>query len=111
MPLTYTYHDGYLSPLITQEREERATGEVADLGAIPATWAPRLIVLRAYMLVCMESMKSPDDLFAAKLSSYRKEFDSSLQQARAAQSAAASQAAGSSASGGGSLFTVELFRS
>ena len=95
MALTYPYHDAYLAPLVTQERETRALAEVDQLGTFDAAWVQRLTVLRAYVLTCLESQKAPDDLFAAKLSAYRKDFDAALTQARAAM-AAAEPAAGAS---------------
>ena len=88
MPLTNTYFDGYLAPLVTVDRETRAAADVAAYGTLPAAWVTRLVVLRAYMLTCLESQKAPDDLFAAKLSAYRKEYDSSVIQAIQAQAAA-----------------------
>ena len=110
MALTYTYPDQYLRRQVTEEREARAVADVADLGTLPATWVQRLVVLRAYVLTCLECQEKPDDLFAAKLTTYRKEFDSALSLARSAQSAASAQTGGA-ASGGGSFFSVELFRS
>ena len=32
---TYTYNDGYLTKLITDDRETRAMAEVGQLGALP----------------------------------------------------------------------------
>lgn len=104
MPLAHAYHDAYLAPLITQEREDRAAAEVAQLGSWPADWSARLTVLRAYALTCIESQKAPDDLFASKLAAYRKEFDAALPQARAAQTAA------SPPDGGASMFSVSVER-
>jgi hypothetical protein len=97
MPLSFSYHDAYLAPLITADRETRAAAEVAQLGAFDDAWAQRLAVLRAYVLTCVESQKAPDDLFAAKLSAYRKEFDAALPQARAAVAASSPSAGGASA--------------
>ena len=84
MPLTNAYHDAYLAPLVTPEREERAAAEVAQLGTFSATWLARLTVLRAYVLTCIESQKAPDDLFGAKLAEYRREFEKLLPSATAA---------------------------
>jgi hypothetical protein len=106
MPLINTYADAYLAPLVTVEREARAIADVADLGTLPAIWVQRLVILRAYVITCLESQKSPDDLFAAKLAAYRREFEDALKQARIAQSAAA----GGTSSSGGSFFTVDLER-
>lgn len=111
MPLIQTYHDAYLSPLITQDRENRAIAQVADEGVFPSSWTSRLIVLRAYIITCQESMRMPDDTFDAKLKTYRSEYKDALVSARLAQLAASSAAGGSSApSGGGSFFTVDLMR-
>jgi len=109
MALAYTYPDQYLRAQVTTEREARAIADVADLGAVPATWTPKLIVLRAYVIACLECQQRADDLFATKLATYRKEFDATLSLARAAQASAAAQAGGAQ-SGGGSFFGVDLFR-
>lgn len=110
MPLTYTYHDKYLAPLVAAEVETRAAADVATLGTFPAEWVERLTVVRSYVLTCMESQKAPDDLFTAKLAIYRKEFDALRQQARAAQ-VAADATSGTAPSGGSSWASVELTRS
>jgi hypothetical protein len=107
MPLAHTYADAYLAPLVTVDRETRAAADVSDLGTLPAAWVARLVVLRAYILTCIESQKAPDDLFGAKLAAYRREFDGVLAQARAAQ-AAIDSAAGTG--GSGSFFTITLER-
>jgi hypothetical protein len=111
MPLTYTYHDKYLAPLVAAEVETRAAADVATLGTFPAEWVERLTVVRSYVLTCMESQKAPDDLFTAKLAIYRKEFDALLPQARAAAQVAADAASGTAPSGGSSWASVELTRS
>ncbi|MFO1268563.1 MAG: hypothetical protein U1F25_13710 [Rubrivivax sp.] len=109
MAMTYTYADAYLAPLVGQAREAQAIADVAQLGTLPAAYVARLVAVRAYVLTCLESQKAPDDLFAAKLAAYRKEWADVLAQARAAQDAL--DAASGSASGGASPFTVELVRS
>jgi hypothetical protein len=105
--LAHYYPDEYLRAHVTMPRENRAETEVADIGEFPATWIPRLVVLRAYLIVCMECQREQDDLFSTKLATYRKEFDTTLSLARAAQTAAST---GTSQRGGGSLFSVETFR-
>lgn len=109
MPTTYAYADGYLAPLVTQAREDQAKADVSMMGTFPASWVQRLVILRAYIITCTESMKSADDVFSAKLAAYRKDFTETLPQAKAAQ-AAADQAAGTIPKGGGSVFTVDLQR-
>ena len=109
MPLRYPYADAYLAPLVTQAREDQAAAEVAMLGTLPTDWVARLTVLRAYMITCTESMKSSDDVFAAKLAAYRKDYTETIGPARAAQ-AAADSAAGKLPVGAGSVFSVSLDR-
>ena len=92
MPLTYTYPDAYLAPLVTTDRELRAIADIALLGTFPAAYTQRLVVLRAYIITCMESKSSPDDLFTEKLKDYRKEFADTLPAARNAQAALSSGA-------------------
>ena len=103
MPLINAYLDGYLSPLVTVAREATAIADVAVYGTLPAAWVTRLVILRAYILTCLECQKAPDDTFTAKLAAYRKEFDAMLglaRQAQAAVDAAAASGAPQGASGG-----------
>jgi len=90
MSLSYAYSDGYLAPLVTQDREDRAVADVATYGTFTDAWTERLVRLRAYILVCVESTKSAEDLFAVKLSHYSKEFSRELAMARAAATSASS---------------------
>jgi len=108
MPLTYAYADAYLASRVTEARENAAVAYVSDLGTFPVDWTERLVILRAYIVTCMESMQAPDDLFAAKLAAYRKEYADTLTSARAAQSAL-DQAAGDASSA--SVFSIALERS
>ncbi len=109
MALDLTYTDAYLAPLVTEAREDAAQEFVAGLGTFPADWVDRLVRVRAYIVTCQESMKAPDDTFAAKLKAYASEFSLLLPQARAAQDAV--DAAAGTATGPGSMFTVALVRS
>lgn len=84
MSLTNTYNDAYLKSHVNEERELRAVDEVAELGTFAADWNSRLVILRTYIITCLECQAQPDDLFAAKLRNYRDEFESVLNQARAA---------------------------
>lgn len=104
MPLAHAYHDAYLAALVTDERETRAAAEVAQLGDFPADWLARLVVLRTYILTCLESQRMADDTFSVKLAAYRKDFDAALPAARAAQDAESPSA------GMGSVFSIELQR-
>jgi hypothetical protein len=90
-----TYHDAYLAPLIaaTPEWETRAAEDVAQLGSFPAPWPDKLTVLRAYILCCLESSASPEDVFSLKLKAYQTEWKETLRQAQAAVNVAADQPA------------------
>ena len=105
---TYYYTDGYLAPLVTQDREDRAIADVAALGTLPADWVQRLGILRGYIVTCLECQKAPDDTFGAKLSAYRKEYVEVLTQARSAQ--ARLEAQNNTLKGGASVFTAEIAR-
>ena len=85
MALTLTYDDAYLKDRITDPLEVRAAQEVDDMriGAIADNVRERLVILRAYIIVCLEHQANPDDLYAAKLKNYRAEFDAALARARA----------------------------
>lgn len=109
MALRHSYTDAFLAPRVTQAREDQANDEVTQLGTLPEAWVSRLTVLRCYMITCTESMQSNDDTFAAKLASYRKDYDTALPQARAAQAKAEAEA-GTPSTGGSSFFTVDLSR-
>ena len=89
-----TYDDAYLTTRIDSDLEERAMQKIDDmaLGAIADNVRERLVILRAYILVCLEHQANPDDLYSAKLKNYRSEFDAALARARAS----APDAAGSS---------------
>lgn len=80
---TLTYEDAYLARFCTDEREARAFDEVDFLGTFSATWRNKLTVIKCYILACLENQADPEDLFSAKLSNYRKEFEFVLAQARA----------------------------
>ena len=101
---TYLYHDAYLKPHVTQEREDRAVAEVASYGTFPTDWTERLVRLRAYCITCAECQATPDDLYASKLAGYRKEFNEALPHAKAAQDATTSP------SGLGAVFSIPLER-
>ena len=72
MSTTYTYPDAYLAKFCTEAIEDRAVADIAVMGTFNAYWTEKLVVLRAYILVCLENQADPDDLFTAKLKSYRR---------------------------------------
>ena len=108
MPLINTYTDGYIAPQITPAREARAMADIADLGTLPAAWVARLTVLRAYVITCLECTKASEDMWNIKLSAYSKEYTSTLQQARSAQSLI--DAASTTPGFGAGVFTCEIAR-
>ena len=92
MATTYTYPDAYLSRFCTEERETRALADVglfATAGGVTfsADWTERLTILQAYILSCLENQADNEDLFTAKLKSYRQQLDTMLPQAVAAANA------------------------
>jgi hypothetical protein len=91
--MSYSYNDPYLAPLVTPEREAIAEDDIAALGTFPADWAARLVVLRVYCLICLESSNSSEDAFAVKLANYRKELSQVLIGAKAAAANASGSAA------------------
>lgn len=85
MATTLTYPDAYLAKFCTEDREDRAFADVDREGSFDTQARNRLAVLRCYVIACLENQASPDDLFTAKLKSYRAEYDAELVRARAAQ--------------------------
>ena len=84
--LNYTYTDSFLSRLATDAREKEAIRYIESIAAFTPEWRDRLIILRVYISICLEAQKGgDDDVYATKLSSYRKEFDSVLSLAKATQ--------------------------
>jgi hypothetical protein len=91
----FEYLDEVLSPLVTAEREEIAIAEVDAIAAFPVEWRGRLIVLRTYIIVCLDFASASDDPFTLKLGQYQTQYDAALADARAAAAAAARAAAAS----------------
>lgn len=81
---TLAYPDAYLAKFCTQAREDRAYEDVDALGTFSEYWRDKLTTVRCYVIVCLENQATTEDLFTAKLASYRKEFDALIAQARAA---------------------------
>ena len=111
MAITYTYPDAYLAKFCTEEREARATADV-ELRAttagytFSAAWLERLVIVQCYILACLENQADAEDLFTAKLKSYRAQFDVLLPQALQA----AATAAETTAPAGFGLFSIPLER-
>ena len=77
MATAYTYPDAYLAKFCTEEREDRALADVALMAAstpdaaFSADWTERLTIVQCYILACMENQADAEDLFTAKLKTYR----------------------------------------
>ena len=87
--MAYTYTDAFLSPLATPDRTARAESDVDAIATFATEWRDKLVVLRTYLLICLDSQKSAEDAFAVKLAAYRKEWESVLAAAKAATTDAA----------------------
>ena len=75
------YDDAYLAPFCTSVRESRASDYVDMLQSpndFSQEWHDNLTRDQCYILVCIEQQGAPDDLFAEKLKTYQKKFDSEL---------------------------------
>jgi hypothetical protein len=84
MALTYTYPDAYLQPFCTEDREDRGTADVlvmAGARTFSADYTERLVILQTYILACMENQADAEDLFTAKLKTYRQQLALILPQA------------------------------
>ncbi len=108
MSTTYDYTDAYLTKFCTEAIEERAIADVAVMGTFNDFWTERLVVLRTYILACLENQADAEDLFTAKLKSYRAEMQQAGAQAQAQAAADAAEAAGTQDSFG--IFSIPLER-
>lgn len=108
MSTTYTYPDAYLAKFCTEAIEDRAVADIAVMGTFNDYWTEKLVVLRAYILVCLENQADPDDLFTAKLKSYRSEMQVSATSAHAQAAADAADADGTV--NGFGMFSIPLER-
>lgn len=81
---TLPYQDAYLAKFCTDDREVRAYEDVDALGVFSQAWRDKLATIRCYILACLENQSDAEDLFTAKLKSYRAEFDRLHAQARTA---------------------------
>jgi hypothetical protein len=111
MAMIYAYPDAYLARFATEEREARALADVELMAAntpdaaFSADWTERLTIVQCYILACLENQADEEDLFTAKLKSYRAAMSTLLPQAMAAAAADADQVTNIS------LFSIPLERS
>ena len=108
MSTTYEYTDAYLSKFCTEAIEERAIADIAVMGTFNEYWTEKLVTLRTYILACLENQADAEDLFTAKLKSYRAEMQQAATQAQAQAAADAAEAAGTTDSFG--MFSIPLER-
>ena len=87
MALSLTYTDAYLKNRVTDTIEYRAYADVDNIATFPAEWRNRLVVIRAYIITCLEQSASEGDAYASKLKDYRKEFEFVMNQAKNALAA------------------------
>ena len=73
--LEYDYYDEYLKPNISPHTELRAKSEINYLKLKNELFISKLVVLKAYIICCLENGTSADDLFAVKLKQYKAEFE------------------------------------
>ena len=108
MSTEYDYTDAYLAKFCTEAIEERAIADVAVMGTFNDFWTERLTILRAYIIVCLENQADAEDLFTAKLKSYRGEMQIAQAQAQVQAAADAAEADGTVDSFG--IFSIPLER-
>jgi len=104
MSTTYTYPDAYLAKFCTEAIEDRAIADVAVMGTFNDYWTEKLVVLRTYILACLENQADAEDLFTAKLKSYKVEMQG------ATASAQAQAAADAAMVNGFGVFSIPLER-
>src|SRR5574337_92593 len=94
MATTYEYQDAYLAKFCDEDLEARAIAEVAVLvenRSLPDEWQERVVRFQAYILVCLDRQADVNDLFTAKLKTYREELERALPQAIEAADAEAEE--------------------
>lgn len=84
--MTYEFSDPFLSKRCTEARIAAAEADVAAIpnNNFPDFWQRKLVVLRTYIIACLDNQSEAGDLYAEKLAHYTKEYDRALTQARAA---------------------------
>lgn len=83
--LLYQYTDAFLKDLVTPSIEDAATEDINVINPdFPETWKSKLIVIRAYTIVCGENTVASGDLFHVKLTYYISEYNLALSNAIAA---------------------------
>ena len=73
--LEYDYYDEYLKQNISPHTELRAKTEINYLKLKNEFFISKLVVLKTYIICCLENQTSADDLFAVKLKQYKAEFE------------------------------------
>lgn len=85
--MTYTYFDAILASQVTDDYEARAINDLASLGYTntPATayLYQQLVVFKVYQIMAIELSTDSGDIYAQKLTHYKKEFDAIAAQYKA----------------------------
>ena len=103
--MPYSFTDKYLGSRVDVLIETRAAADVATYGTFEEPWLGRLIVLRSYILVCLDHSAKSDDAFSSKLAQYRLEWKEVMAAAKRAAALAETDA-----SQRPSLFSIPLER-
>jgi len=79
MALENEYTDSFLARLVTDDKEVAASDFVDNIAKFTDKWRGKLVVIRVYISICLDAQKGgQDDVYATKLSSYRKEWSELL---------------------------------
>jgi len=77
--MIYPYFDAILSPQVTDDYETRAIADVNSLGYTNTTDTAylyqQLVIFKVYQMMALELSSESNDIYAQKLTHYRKEFD------------------------------------
>jgi hypothetical protein len=77
--MIYTYFDATLAKRINDDYESRAIADVNSLGftntVATAYLYQQLVIYRCYQIMALELSTANDDIYAQKLTHYRKEYD------------------------------------
>ena len=86
--MMHQYYDALLSPLISDNIEQRAIDDIASLGYTDTTIGltsyllQQMVIYRAYIICATESSTDVDDVFSQKVKQYKKELDAVVEQAK-----------------------------
>jgi hypothetical protein len=77
--MIYTYFDAILAPQATDDYETRAIADVNSLGYTNTTETKymyqQLVIFRCYQIMAVELSTDSGDIYAQKVSHYKKEYE------------------------------------